>query len=220
MSLPQSHTNTKARTFSGSQRTFGASCRGLGVSWSRRGVQSLVRQREIFKPTPPPHVSIRFDLESGIRCIGCDVSDPFRCFYTLAAAERQRRSAVAVNGEHAQAAPICSADSATICSPRSGIPAPPRKNSLTLLQEVKSVVKDSRSLPFVTKHPGTWKKTRGRGFVKLLLLRPRQSNDGLSKFGFLDLPSRRLVERAGSCIIFHQHLVAFTGSALLWLFTS
>lgn len=123
-----------------------------------------------------------------------------------------------MNGEHAQASPICSPDSATICS-HSGIPAPPRKNSLTLLQEVMSVVKDSRSLPFVTKHPGTWKKTSG-GFVKLLLLRPRQSNDGLSKFGFLDLPLRCLVERAGSCIILHQHLVAFTGSALLWLFTS
>ncbi|CAG04293.1 unnamed protein product, partial [Tetraodon nigroviridis] len=35
----------------------------------------------------------------------------------------------------------------------------PRKNSLNLLQEVKSDVKDSRSLPFVTKHSGTWKKT-------------------------------------------------------------
>lgn len=31
--------------------------------------------------------------------------------------------------------------------------------TLTLLQEVKSDVKASRSLPFVTKHPGTWKKT-------------------------------------------------------------
>lgn len=85
-----------------------------------------------------------------------------------------------------------------------------------------------KTLPFVTKHPGTWKQTSqpltlpgvGGDFVKLLLLRPRQSNDGLSKFGFLDLPSRRLVERAGSRIMFHQHLGAFTGSALLWLLTS
>lgn len=105
----------------------------------------------------------------------------------------------------------------------------PRKNSLNLLQEVKSDVKDSRSLPFVTKHSGTWKKTSQpltlpggkRGdFVKLLLPRPRQSNDGLSKICFLDLPLLHPVERVASCIIFHQHLVAFTGSALLWLFTS
>lgn len=101
--------------------------------------------------------------------------------------------------------------------------------TLTLLQEVKSDVKDSRALPFVTKHPGTWKKTSqlltllgwmgGGTLLNCYYLDP-DSNDGLSKFGFLDLPSRRLVERAGSLIIFHQHLVAFTGSALLWLFTS
>lgn len=105
----------------------------------------------------------------------------------------------------------------------------PRKNSLTFLQEVKSDVKDSRSLPFVTKHSGTWKKTsqlltlpggKSGDFVKLLLPRPRQSNVGLSKFCFLDLPSLRPMERVASCIIFHQHLVAFTASALLWLFTS
>ena len=72
------------------------------------------------------------------------------------------------------------------------------KNSLTLLQEVKSDLKDSRSLPFFTKHPCTWTKTsqlltlpgRKRGdFVKILLPKPRQSNDRLSKFCFLDLPS-------------------------------
>lgn len=28
-----------------------------------------------------------------------------------------------------------------------------------------------------------------------------------------------LMELVGSCIIFHQHLVAFTGSALLWGYT-
>lgn len=139
-----------------------------------------------------------------------------------------------MNGEHPQAATV------RPFVPGALRPFAPRAQefllrlvrTLTLLQEVKSDVKDSRSLPFVTKHPGTWKKTsqlltlpgggggRGGDFVKLLLLRARRSNDGLSKFGFLDLPSRRLVERAGSCIIFHQHLVAFTGSALLWLFTS
>lgn len=141
----------------------------------------------------------------------------------------------AVNGEHPQAATV---RPFVLEAPRPFAPHTQEcllrlVRTRTLLQEVKSDVKDSSSLPFVTKHPGTWKKTsqlltllgeggggRGGDFVKLLLLRPRQSNDGLSKFGFLDLPSRCLVERAGSCIIFHQHLVAFTGSALLWCFTS
>lgn len=67
VSLPQSHTNTKAHTFSGSQRTFGASCRGLRVSCSRRGLQSLLRRQEILKT---PDVSIRFDLKSGVKRVG------------------------------------------------------------------------------------------------------------------------------------------------------
>lgn len=113
----------------------------------------------------------------------------------------------------------------------------PRKNSLTLLQEVTSDVKDSRSLPFVTKHSGTWKKAsqlltllegRGGGGVgvgvkgKTLLnysyLDPDRAMMDTAKNCFLDW--LRPVEHAGSCIIFHQHLVAFTGSALLWVFTS
>lgn len=91
-------------------------------------------------------------------------------------------------------------------------------SSLTLLQEVESDVKDSRSLPFVTKHPGTWKKNestvnppRGgwvgggkRGdFVKLLLPRRRQSNDGLSKFRFLDLPPS-LLPSLGACTVLYN----------------
>ena len=74
VSLPQSHTNTKAHAFSGSQRTFGASCRGLSVSCLRRGpsvaFQSLVRQQEILKSSD---VSIRFDLEKRVKCSVSDV---------------------------------------------------------------------------------------------------------------------------------------------------
>lgn len=82
VSLPQSHTNTKAGTFSGSQRTFGASCRGLRVSCSRRGLQSLLRRQEILKT---PDVSIRFDLKSGVLRT---LFDAFGCFHTLSGAER------------------------------------------------------------------------------------------------------------------------------------
>lgn len=90
VSLPQSHTNTKARTFSGSQRTFGASCRGLSVSCSRRGpsvaFQSLIRRQEILKS---PDVSIRFDLERRVKCVVSDVFDAFDCCVCMLTAAKR-----------------------------------------------------------------------------------------------------------------------------------
>lgn len=71
-----------------------------------------------------------------------------------------------------------------------------------------------------------WSYSANGHFVKLILHRnpdrPERAMKRLSSFiSWICLlsVSRFLLEHVESCIIFHQHLVAFTGSVLLWCYT-